>query len=425
MSHVEAASVPLVVDLDGTLIRGDLLHESALRLVSLEPWRLFQLPFWLGQGKARMKRRIAEHVDLDLDTIPVHDELLAWVRSERSAGRRIVLCSASDDKYVQGMALRLGGIDEVIASDGVTNISARRKAAALESRYGLKGFDYVGNSRDDLHVWRSARRGIVVNASERLHRAARAAVDIEREFSIGVRHLRLWLKAMRLQQWAKNLLVFLPLLASHRYDDLAALGSTLLAFFAFGFCASSTYLVNDLSDLESDRVHPRKRHRPFAAGTLSAGKGAAASAALAVAAFLLASLVNLQFMAWLGVYLGITLYYTFVLKRKVLVDALALAALYTIRIWPGCRRGHVARVLVARAVAVLFLSLAFVKRYSELGFVKAKGLEGARGRDYLTSDLPLIESFGIASGFAAVVVLALYMNGDTIVRLYPTRRWCG
>jgi len=420
MSAIDAGSVPLVVDLDGTLIRGDLLHESALRLISREPWRIFQLPFWLGQGKASMKRRIAERVDLDLDSMPIHDELLEWVRSERKTGRKIVLCSASDDKYVQGMASRFGGIDEVIASDGVTNISARRKAEALESRYGLKGFDYVGNSRDDLHVWRSARRGVIVNASERLGRAARAAVDIEREFSVGVRHLRLWLKAMRLQQWAKNLLVFLPLLASHRYGELDALGSTLIAFFAFGLCASSVYLVNDLSDLESDRAHPRKRLRPFAAGTLSAGRGVAVSGALAVAAFLVASLVNWQFMAWLAVYLGITLFYTFVLKRKVLVDALALAALYTIRILAGGAASGVWPGFWLLALSLfLFLSLAFVKRYSELGFVKAKGLEGARGRDYLITDLPLIESFGIASGFAAVVVLALYMNGDTIVDLYP------
>jgi len=261
-----------------------------------------------------------------------------------------------------------------------------------------------------------------VNASERLGRAARAAVDIEREFSIGVRHLRLWLKAMRLQQWAKNLLLFLPLLASHRYDDLEALGSTLIAFFAFGLCASSVYLVNDLSDLESDRAHPRKRLRPFAAGTLSAGRGVAVSGALAVAAFLVASLVNWQFMAWLAVYLGITLFYTFVLKRKVLVDALALAALYTIRILAGGAASGVWPGFWLLALSLfLFLSLAFVKRYSELGFVKAKGLEGARGRDYLITDLPLIESFGIASGFAAVVVLALYMTGDTISGLYPTK----
>lgn len=415
-----ASDVPLVVDLDGTLLRGDSLHESTLRLLGQRPLLALSLPLWLFAGKANLKRRIAERVDLAAASLPVHAEFVAWLEGERRGGRRLVLCSAADRAIAQAVADHLDLFDEVIASDGTTNLDGARKARALEARFGAGGFDYAGNASVDLPVWRVARRGIVVGGSERLRAAARGAVEVERAFDRPAGSWRDWLRAMRLHQWPKNLLVFLPLFASHRWFDAAGLQSAAIAFLAFGFCASSVYILNDLIDLESDRLHPRKRTRPFASAALAAHHGVFASIACAVVAFALASVVGAAFVAWLGAYLTLTLAYTFVLKRKILVDALALAALYTMRIlaggaavgmWPGFW-------LLALSL-FLFLSLAFVKRYSELRFVLAEGRAGTHGRDYLTSDLPLIESFGVVSGFAAVVVLALYMNGESIVRLYP------
>lgn len=415
-----AAEVPLVIDLDGTLLRGDVLQESALRLLADDPWAAARFPGWLLKGKAHLKRQIAIRVDLDAATLPLNAEVLAWAEACRREGRRLVLCSASDAKFVTQIAEHLGIFEEVIASDGVTNVSAQRKAEALLRRFGAQGFDYAGNSADDLPVWAQARRAIVVGAGAGLRVRVERIATVDRHFARPVAGVRAWLKALRLHQWAKNLLVFLPLLASHRVGEAPLLVATALGFLSFGLCASAVYILNDLMDLPSDRRHPRKRQRPFASGALAPAPGLAVGALLLVAAFSIGWLAAPAFDAWLAVYLGLTLYYTFVLKRKILVDALALAALYTLRIlaggaaagmWPGFW-------LLAFSL-FLFLSLAFVKRYSELKGVLDNGSNRTHGRDYLISDLPLIETLGIVSGFSAVLVMALYINGESITRLYP------
>ena len=414
------ADVPLVIDLDGTLLRGDVLHESALRLLADRPWAAAQLPGWLLKGKAHLKRQIADRVELDVDTLPINTEVLAWAQAQRRAGRRLVLCSASDAKFVNQVAEHLGLFDEVIASDGVTNVSAERKAAALVRRFGAKGFDYAGNSDDDLPVWAEARRAVVVGAGTGLRGRAERVATVERHFDRPRAGLGAWRKALRLHQWAKNLLVFLPLLASHRFLELPLLVSTGLGFLAFGLCASSVYILNDLMDLPSDRRHPRKRERPFASGALSPVTGLCVGVLLLVAAFSIGWLAAPAFDAWLAVYLGLTLYYTFVLKRKILVDALALAALYTLRILAGGAAATIWPGFWLLAFSLfLFLSLAFVKRYSELKGVLNDGGDRTHGRDYLVSDLPLIETLGVVSGFCAVQVMALYINGESITRLYP------
>jgi 4-hydroxybenzoate polyprenyltransferase len=388
--------------------------------VGNEPWLVWRLPLWLTEGKAQLKHHIAQRVELDVATLPYDADLLAWIRAERATGRRIVLCSASDAKFVHKIAEHLGLFDEVMASDGVTNLSSHGKADALVRRFGARGFDYAGNSHADVPVWRQARQAVPVAASAAVRRAASHGATVEREFVRAPVDVRVWLRALRLQQWVKNLLVFLPLLASHRFMELPLLASTLIAFFAFGLCASSVYVINDLIDIQNDRAHPRKRHRPFAAGTLSPVAGGAVSLCCLAGAFGLGLAAGPAFEAWLGVYLLVTLLYTFLLKRKILVDALALAALYTLRILAGGAAAGIWPGFWLLAFSLfLFLSLAFVKRYSELEIVLHQGRQGALGRDYLISDLPLIETLGIVSGFSSVLVMALYINGESIERLYP------
>ena len=236
-------SVPLVIDLDGTLIRSDLLQESTLKLLGSAPQHLLSLPFWLYAGKAHLKREVARRVTLDIAKLPFDDAVLRWIDAERATGRSIVLCSASDERFVCQVADHLGVFDEVIASDGVTNVSAGKKAKVLVERFGAQGFDYAGNSHADVPVWAQARRAVLVAPNLGVRQAAAKVATIEREIERARPTLRSWVTALRLHQWAKNLLVFLPLLASHRIEETALIRSALLAFFAFGLCASSVYVL--------------------------------------------------------------------------------------------------------------------------------------------------------------------------------------
>jgi 4-hydroxybenzoate polyprenyltransferase len=224
---------------------------------------------------------------------------------------------------------------------------------------------------------------------------------------------------MRLHQWLKNLLAFLPLAGAHQLSNWSLLQQAALAFVAFGLCASSVYILNDLMDLESDRLHPRKRKRPFAAGLVSPLTGLALAALLLMVAFSLALAMQPAFVGWLGVYFAVTIAYTFFLKRRVLVDCLTLGGLYTLRIVAGGAAVGVPPSFWLLAFSLfLFLSLAFVKRYSELILVaKAAKLE-AHGRGYQAGDLSIVQAMGVASGFTAVMLMALYINGDTVLKLY-------
>ena len=411
----------LAVDLDGTLVRCDLLHESLLKLVVNEPAALLRMPGWLRQGKAQFKREVAARVEVDVALLPYERPLVDWVAAERNAGRRVVLCTASDAKLAHAVAAYLPIFDDVIASDGHTNLSAENKARALVERYGEKGFDYAGNSHADVPVWAQARSAIVVSAPAGVRAAARRVASVEREFGDRTSAVTTWVHAIRMHQWVKNLLVFLPLLGAHQFFNVALLTQAIWAFLAFGLCASSVYLLNDMADIESDRRHARKRGRPFASGRLPVPHGAAASLLFVCVAFGIAfTLVRWQFAAWLGVYFATTLSYTFWLKRKVIVDSLVLAGLYTLRVIGGGAAVAISPGFWLLAFSLfLFLSLALVKRYSELESLMAEGRLATAGRDYRVGDRQLVETLGIVSGFAAVLVMALYINGETVARLYP------
>lgn len=417
-----SARVPLVVDLDGTLIRSDLLHESLVKLAFSQPAVLASMPGWLLRGKAHFKAQVASRVSPNAATLPFEPALVDWIRGERSGGRTVVLCTASDERHARAVALETGLFDHVMASDGQVNLAGERKAGALVARYGEKGFDYAGNSEADLPVWRHAQRAVVVGASSRVRAAAHRVSSVEREFPApAVARFRVWAQALRTRQWVKNLLMFLPLLGAHEFSNLPLLISVATAFLALSLCASSVYLINDMVDIESDRLHPRKRSRPFAAGLLQLTQGVVASIALVMASFVLALFgVNPEFTAWLAVYLALTTCYSFWLKRKILVDSLVLAVLYTLRLLAGAAAAGIEAGFWLLAFSMfLFLSLALVKRYAELDETFRRGRDRTPGRDYVVGDLPLVQTLGIVSGFCAVLVLALYINGDTVARLYP------
>jgi 4-hydroxybenzoate polyprenyltransferase/phosphoserine phosphatase len=411
----------LVVDLDGTLIFTDMLHESALRALRDNPFDTLRIPYWLSQGKAVLKRHLADRTDFDPASLPYNHELLEWLKQQRIQGRKLILCTASDRSIAIAISEHLGVFADVMASDGTTNLAGKYKAEALEQRFGNAGFDYAGNSRADLAVWQRARRAIVVNASADLVRQAGARCEVERVFSSPTVGFTTWRRVLRVHQWMKNLLLFVPLFAAHQITSSDTWLALILAFFSFSLCASSVYIANDLLDMESDRQHPRKCYRPFASGMVPAWMGVILAPILLLASLAISRHVGGSFLSWLVFYFVLTCAYSWGLKRLVLVDCLTLAMLYTLRIVAGAAAANMPLSFWLLAFSVfLFLSLAFVKRYAELQVQLLNRKHKAYGRGYYTSDAPLVQMLGITSGYAAVLVLALYLNSDAVVKLYRT-----
>ncbi|WP_063571880.1 MULTISPECIES: UbiA family prenyltransferase [Luteibacter] len=417
--------MPVCVDLDGTLIHSDLLIESALSLIASKPWMVFAMLAWLLRGKAHLKHEIARRVTLDASSLPYNEPLIAWLR-EQGADRKIILCTASDRVLAERVAEHVGVFDEVLASDGERNLAGTRKGAVLVERFGERGFDYVGNATVDLQVWKHAHAAIVVESGTTLSRRAAAHTNVERRFVTARAGLRTWMKALRIHQWIKNILVFLPVLVAHRIFEVDAVVRSLLAFLCFGLCASSVYLTNDLLDLPADRHHHRKRHRPFASGTLPLLAGPVVAAITLMAGLALAWLVSPTFMAVMVGYYVLTTAYSIRLKRVMMLDVVVLATLYTTRIIAGAAaiQSKPSFWLLAFSMFI-FLSLAMVKRYTELLTMQRIGKVKANGRGYDVEDIPLIQSLGGSSGYLAVLVLALYVDSTASQSLYhhPHRLW--
>jgi len=422
------AHIPLCVDCDGTLIHTDLLFESFLLLVKRNFLAALAVPFWLlAHGKAATKLRISQLVDIDVSTLPYCSSVLEYVRQERERGRRVILATASAEPYAQAIADHLGVFDEVMATcDTQTNLSGQRKAARLTQAFGASGLEYVGNSSDDLPVWKVAGHVSVANGSRSLESAARAMGNPAFVAKSPFRPLHAAVKAMRLHQWLKNLLVFVPLLAAHRATDLTLLLQAALAFLAFGLCASSVYILNDLLDISSDRRHITKKKRPFAAGSLSIPAGLALKLVLFCAAFALTLFLPPLFAGALALYYVVTLAYSLWLKAQVIVDVMLLSGLYTMRILAGAAATGIAPSFWLLAFSIfIFLSLALVKRYAEMFKAAKRNDRNAAGRGYSTDDLVLLLALGAASGYTAVLVLALYVNSEDVVSMYekPYMLW--
>lgn len=414
-------NIPLCVDLDGTLLESDLLVESGLAFIRVNTLRALKLVGWLvSEGKAGLKARIADEVDLDVASLPYNKSVLAVIEVEKAKGRQIVLVTASHVSYARRIAEHLQVFDRVLGTEGV-NLSCHRKAERLVADYGDKGFDYMGNAMVDLPVWKHARKAWVVNASKVVARQAKSRGNVEQVISTRGNVLRSWVKALRFHQWMKNLLVFAPLLAAHQVGNFDLLLQGVLAFLVFGLCASSVYILNDLIDLADDRYHPTKRNRPFAAGHLPVTAGLLVAPLLLIAAFGSAGwLLPWKFTATLGFYYVLTLAYSLVLKRVMMVDVIVLGMLYTIRIIAGAFAfGHDLTFWILGFSMFIFLSLAIVKRYAELIGARRKGDEAkTRGRGYFPSDLEMLSSLGAASGYLSVMVLALYIQDTKTISLY-------
>lgn len=362
--------VPLCVDLDGTLIRSDLFVESLFALLRKNVAYLFLIPVWLLRGKAHLKQQIAERVDLDVTLLPYHGPFLRYLREQRAAGRRLVLVTGAHQKYAREVAAHVGLFEEVLATDDTTNLSGTDKRARLTADYGGRGYDYAGNSRKDLEVWSEARRAVVVAPDRDVKAGAQRLATLERSFDDGKGRVREYLRAMRPHHWIKNLLVFVPLIASHKVHDLALLLDVALAFASFSLCAASVYLLNALLDLDADRHHVRTRRRPFAAGRISVVRGSLLIPVTLILAFALA-LVTLPpaFGAALGVYCLMSVAYSLRLKHVLMLDVVVLAGLYSIRIVAGTLAIAETHSFWLLAFSMfIFLNLATAKRFAEIAF---------------------------------------------------------
>jgi 4-hydroxybenzoate polyprenyltransferase/phosphoserine phosphatase len=414
---------PLYVDLDGTLVKSDTLIDSLLVLVRTHPARLFSLPRALFRGKAAFKEFVTQSVSLDVAHLPYHGELLRYLQKERSGGRDIYLATGADIHLARRVADHLGIFTSVLGSDGVRNLAGNKKLDALRSHLGAQAFDYIGNDTPDLPLLAQAAEPMVANPTLGLHIRLKAR-DIRPAQSFLEREptLRSVMKAVRWHQWAKNLLVFVPLLCSHALSAeklLTALG----ALVCFSLTASSAYIVNDLLDLEADRRHPFKRLRPFASGNLHAATGLFIAVTLLAGGLAIAALLPGGFLLWLLIYLATTLAYSLYLKRVVLLDVLVLAGLYSLRLLAGSSVTHtpISHWLAGLSM-FLFLSLAIVKRFAELENLRAANALPLNGRGYLLTDLEQLRSFGTSSAYAAVVVFAIYISGPDVVKLYHRPR---
>ena len=420
------AERPLCVDLDGTLVKSDTLADSLMVLARCHPTALLRAPFWAIKGKAHLKSQVGSLVTLDVAHLPYNRPLLDYLRDEHAAGRKLYLATGADGVLARSIATHLGIFDGVMASDGTVNLPANNKLLDLEQRFAGDGFDYIGNALPDLPLLQGARQAMLANPHLRLNSALKSRnIPVSRKFLDRSRLPFALTKALRLHQWAKNLLVFLPFLLAHSFRAASAL-TALAAFFCFSLTASATYIFNDLLDLEQDRAHLNKRNRAFAAGDLSVTAGVATSLLLAAVALLAAAYLPRTFLVYLLLYLVTTLTYSVALKRIVLVDVVILSSLYTIRMLAGAAatRTPISPWLAAFSV-FLFFSLAMVKRFSELQNLHARGVNPTNGRGYLLSDTEQLRSFGTSSAYASIVIFALYISGQNVAALYhhPNRMW--
>jgi 4-hydroxybenzoate polyprenyltransferase len=436
---------PLCVDLDGTLVKSDTLLDTVIVLARQSPGSLLKFPKWIAEGKAAFKRNVSLLAAIDVVHLPYNQPLLEYLRQQHAEGRQIYLATGADTLLAERVAAHLGIFAGVLASDGSVNLTGHNKLAAFQEKFPA-GFCYIGNARPDVPLLTHCMHPMVANPHRSLVAGLRRAQVVPvRIFSDSASPVKAWLRAIRLHQWAKNVLIFLPLLLAH-VRAVGPMVATCLAFLSFGLAASATYIVNDLLDLEADRHHPRKRRRPFASGDLSPIAGVATAVvffglSLTFALLLPRALFALspefpwngqgQFLAWLVIYVISTLAYSLRLKRVVLVDVIVLSGLYTIRILAGsAAAGVTVSPWLAAFSIFFFLSLAFVKRFSELESVQiqneASGTIAVKGRGYRVSDLEQIRSFGTSSGSASVLVFLLYLgNLNAAAKLYVhvTRLW--
>jgi 4-hydroxybenzoate polyprenyltransferase len=366
---------------------------------------------------------ISQSIVLDAASLPYNRRLLTFLRLEHAQGRAIYLASGANIDLAKRVASHLNVFTGVLGSDR-NSLAGSTKLQRIRDQIDYSEFAYVGGDVLDLSLFTSATTPMVANPTRRLTAFLHArGIFPFREFRDRSHPIKSLRKAIRLHQWSKNLLILVPLLLAHQ-PSLKTLATALLAFFSFSLAASATYILNDLLDIDADRRHLRKRHRPFASGDLSVSTGLALVTGFLGLALFATRFLPHAFSLWLGFYLASTLAYSLYLKRIPIVDVLVLSGLYTLRMQAGSAATHtpISHWLAGLSV-FLFLSLAMVKRFAELENLRASGSLPNNGRGYHVSDIEQMRSFGTASAYAAVIIFAIYISGHDVMALYRQPRF--
>lgn len=426
MSEIKNNEIPLCVDLDGTLVATDTLFESIIGAIKLKPWILFILPFWCLLGKIYLKNKIGDIYKPDSSTLPFRDDVIEYLNSEKLQGRKIILATASIQAIADDIAVYTGLFDEALGSSRTFNLLSGNKEKILKERFGFRGYDYIGDSKKDIKVWKSARgAGIVGNQSKFFSKIDEDCI-IFKTFEEKSNKFKLFFNEIRIHQWVKNLLLLFPLLMAHLLSANLFL-MVLLSFISFSLCASKVYLLNDLFDLESDRHHPTKKNRPLASGALSIKFAFLLIPLFFIISFGISLLwLPLDFTIALAIYFVLTTSYSLKLKSFYIIDIILLASLYTLRLIAGAVAVNVyISPWLLEFSMFLFLSLAVIKRYTELRIMIEQNKTESKGRGYSVEDMSLLRAIGMASGYIAVFVFTLYINSKEVIQLYkqPELLW--
>jgi 4-hydroxybenzoate polyprenyltransferase/phosphoserine phosphatase len=419
---VSDKNIPLCIDCDGTLIKTDLLYEAVFLLIKQNFLKVFLLPFWLLKGKAFLKARLAENVTFNYSLLPYREEIIHKITEAKRDNRKIVLATASPQVWASEIQNHLQLFDEVLATNNIINLSGINKANMLVKYYGEYKFDYIGDSREDKFVFDKARNGILVSNSVNLVNY----VNNPKLEVIGKYNTKFtdYIEAIRVYQWLKNLLIFVPILAAHQLYNKELVINGILAFLAFSFSASAIYVLNDLLDLENDRDHIRKRNRPFAAVKIPIKAGFLLIPFLLIVSLVNSVNLNPSFILVIFGYLFLTSLYSTWLKKQVIVDVMLLTCLYTTRLVAGAAATGISLSFwLIEFSLFFFLSLALVKRYSELLIVLTDNKTKAMGRGYRTEDIPVLRSLGAAAGLGSVLIFSLYINAPETLNLYRNALW--
>ncbi|MCB2117395.1 MAG: UbiA family prenyltransferase [Rhodobacteraceae bacterium] len=407
---------PLVLDADGTFLKTDMLLETFWAGLGQDPIATLRAAVTLFRRPERLKATLADIATIRTDLLPVNPDVADLALKSRMAGREVILASASDRSLVERLAADYGLSERVFASDETQNLKGSAKAAALVDAFGERGFDYAGDAAVDMAVWEHAENAIVVGNLPRARELAAKGRNVV-ELSGGWSWKKL-LKAMRPHQWVKNVLLLLAMIAAHRFD-LETLVPILWGIASFSFAASSIYIVNDLLDLEADRLHPTKCRRPFASGDVPITVGMATFVVLMLLSLGIAAALNAQFLGIVVLYMVTSLAYSLKLKRMRWIDISALAALYTIRVVAGAVAGQVdVSVYMLIFIFPIFITLGCVKRLTELTLATSD--ERLPGRGYGRPDREDLLNVAMLGTFWALVIFFLYSISEQGEALYPT-----